>query len=266
MKYVLVTGAFGGMGKSAVELFAKSGFTVFALDKKECEATKNVIPIVADITSVSDIELAFEKVKSYTENLFAIVHFAGIYMLNSLVEMDYSDFDKTFKINLYGAYNINKTFMPMLDKNSKIIITTSELAPLAPLPFTGVYAISKTALDSYAYSLKMELQLLGVSVSVIRAGAVATNMLGASTTQLDNFCCNTKYYKVNAKRFKQIVDSVEAKHVEPIKIAKKALKILNAKKPKFVYTINRNKLLILLNVLPRALRFKIIKLILTSKK
>ena len=34
MKYVLVTGAYGGMGYSVVKTLAKNGFTVFALDKK----------------------------------------------------------------------------------------------------------------------------------------------------------------------------------------------------------------------------------------
>ena len=266
MKYILVAGAFGGMGKCAVDLFVKNGFKVFALDKNIGEEKAEVIPIKTDITDILSVKNALDIVKSYTDNLFAIVHFAGIYMLNSLVEISESDFDKAFKVNLYGAFNINKIFLPLLKNGSKIIITTSELAPLDPLPFTGIYAITKSTLDAYAYSLKMELQLLGVSVSVIRTGAVSTNMLGVSLDELDRFCENTNLYKVNANRFKNIVDKVEAKCVPPEKVANKALKILNAKKPKFVYTLNRNKLLILLNILPKSLRFKIIKGILKEKK
>ena len=64
----------------------------------------------------------------------------------------------------------------MLKNGSKILITTSELAPLDPLPFTGIYAVTKGALDKYAYSLRMELQLLGMRVSVLRAGAVDTGI------------------------------------------------------------------------------------------
>ncbi len=266
MKYVLITGAYGGMGKSAVSLFVKNGYTVFALDKVVEEKTDNVIPILADITDPISLNNALSEVKSITSELYAIVHFAGVYVLNSLVEMSLEEFDKAFKINLYGAFNVNKAFLPMLNKNSKIVITTSELAPLSPLPFTGIYAITKSALDNYAYSLKMELQLMGIHVSVLRAGAVSTGMLKASTDALDNFCQNTKLYKVNAKRFKNIIDKVEAKNVAPTKVAKKAYKIVNAKKPKFVYNLNRNKLLLLLNFLPKALRFKIIKSILKDKK
>lgn len=264
MKYVLVTGAYGGMGYKTVKQLASKGFTVFALDKKVNTKEENIIPIEVDLTNLDSVNDAFQKVKSITDNLYGIVHFAGVYMLNSLVEIDEKEFDKIFKINLYGAFYVNKTFLPLLNKGSKIILTTSELAPLDPLPFTGIYAITKSALDKYAYSLKMELQLLGVSVSVIRAGAVSTSMIGASTTALDKFCSNTKIYTCNAKRFKKIVDSVEAKSIDPEKIALKTYKILLKKNPKFIYNVNRNKLLLLLNALPKRLQFFIIKKVLKT--
>ena len=261
-KYVVVTGAFGGMGREAVKSLVGSGYTVFALDKKVGNAQENVIPIEVDVSDFSSVKSAVERVKAVTNKIFAVIHYAGIYALDSLVEMSEESFKKVFEINLYGVFCVNKAFISLLDKGSKIVIVTSELAPLLPLPFTGVYAVSKTALDRYAYSLKMEVQLLDISVSVIRAGAVQTDMLGASTTALDKFIENTKLYNCNAKRFKKIVDSVETKNVSPKKIADKTLKILTAKKPKFKYTINRNKLLLLLNALPSSLQFYIIKKIL----
>ncbi len=265
MKYILITGAYGGMGEKAVELLVKNGYTVFALDRNIKQTKEGVIPILVDITDITSVKTAFDKIKSITDNLFAIIHFAGVYMLDSLVEMSEDDFDKAFKINLYGAFNINKVFLPLLKENSRIILTTSELAPLDPLPFTGIYAITKSALDGYAYSLKMELQLLDIHVSVIRAGAVSTGMLGVSTDALNAFCDKTEHYKLNAERFKKIVKSVEAKCVPPEKVALRALKILKSKNPKFVYNLNRNKLLLMLNSLPQSLRFKIIKGILKSK-
>ena len=73
-------------------------------------------------------------------------------MLNSLVEMSTCDFDKITGVNFRGAFLINKNFVPFLSHGSKIIMITSELAPLDSLPFTGIYAVTKAALDKYAYS------------------------------------------------------------------------------------------------------------------
>lgn len=261
-KYVVVTGAYGGMGQSTVNKLVNEGYLVFAFDKVVGEAAENVFPIQVDLTNIESVKIAFEKVKNITTNLFAIVHFAGVYKLDSLVEMEDNEIRHIFDVNLFGAINVNKVFFPLLKKSSKILITTSELAPLDPLPFTGIYAVTKGALDKYAFSLRMELQLLGIDVSVLRAGAVSTSMLGVSTKALDNFCEKTKLYECNATRFRSIVNSVESKNISPDKIAQKTCKILTKSKPKFAYSINKNRLLILLSILPKRLQFFIIKKIL----
>lgn len=262
MKDILVTGAYGGMGYATIKALANSGYRVFALDKNIGKAEENIIPIKADITSYESVQEALDLVKGYTESLCGIIHFAGVYMLDSLVEIEEDQFRRIFDINLNGVYLINKTFLPLLFCGSRILITTSELAPLDPLPFTGIYAITKGALDKYAYSLRMELQLLDIGVSVLRAGAVETKMLGVSTSALDRFCERTKLYSCNATRFKKIVDSVESRCVPPEKIARKAISIINKRKPKFAYSINRNPLLLLLNALPKSMQLWVIKKIL----
>lgn len=264
MKSVLVTGAYGGMGRATVKALTELGFRVFALDKKVETAEENVLPVETDVTDPESVRKALETVKEHTDRLYAVVHFAGIYMLDSLVEMEEKAFSKIFAVNLYGAFLVNKTFLPLLGQGSRILMVTSELAPLDPLPFTGIYAVTKSALDKYAYSLRMELQLLGISVSVLRAGAVKTNMLGVSTSHLDRFCENTALYSCNAKRFRSIVNAVEARCIPPEKLAKKAVKLLQKRRPAFSYSINRNPLLLLMNLLPKAVQLWVIRMVLKN--
>ena len=262
MKDVIVTGAFGGMGLAAVRSLKEAGYRVFALDKNVQEAEDGIIPISVDVTSAESVNAAFEAIGKYTDSVFAVIHFAGIYMLDSLVEISDEDFGRIFDVNVRGAFLVNKAATPYLKSGSRVIITTSELAPLDPLPFTGIYAVTKAALEKYAYSLCMELQLLGISVSVIRAGAVETKMLGVSTAALDRFTSETKLYSCNADRFKSIVDGVEARRIPPEKLAKKVTRVLNKRKPSFAYAINRNPLLLLLNALPKRMQLWIIRLLL----
>ena len=259
---IAVTGAYGGMGRSAIKALSGAGYRVFALDRRVDAPEENIIPIEVDVTSEESVANAKALIAAKTDSLCGIIHFAGIYMLDSLVEMEASSFRHIFEVNLFGAFLVNKVFMPLLKSGSKIIITTSELAPLDPLPFTGIYAVSKAALDKYAYSLCMELQLLGISVSVLRAGAVDTGMLGVSTDALDRFCNRTELYTYNSSRFKKIVADVEAKCIPAEKIAIRMLKILKKRRPSFVYSINRNPLLLLLNSLPKRMQLWIIKKIL----
>ena len=265
MKYALVTGAFGGMGKSAVRRLTEKGYTVFALDITPGECPKNVIGIETDITNRESVERALKIVSSHTDRLDACVHLAGVYMLNSLLEMPNEDLLHIMNVNILGAFNVNRAFACLFKPGTRIVILTSELAPLKPLPFTGIYAVTKSALDKYAYSLRMEAQLLNIHVSVLRAGAVDTGMLDASTRALDQFTENTKIYSLGAKRFKDIVNRVESRKISPDQIARKLCAILSKRNPRFSYSINRNPLLLLLNALPERMQFFIIRRILSAK-
>lgn len=276
MEYILVTGARGGMGKAVVRALAARGFGVLALDRTPAADTDDtaetkmtsgsgiVIPLVCDVTSEESVLSAAEKVKETTDRLFAVLHYAGMYLLDSLVEMDTPTFEKIFRINVFGAYLIDRVFLPFLHTGSRILITTSELAPLDPLPFTGIYGVTKTALDRYAFALAMELQLLGITVSVLRAGAVRTGMLGASTDALSSFCEGTKLYTCNAARFRRIVDRVETRCVPPEKVAEKTVAILGKRRPAFAYSLNRNPWLRLLHLLPDHLQLSVVRRVLKA--
>lgn len=54
--------------------------------------------------------------------------------------------------------------------------------------------------------------------------------------------------------------------IAPEKVAKKALRILNKRAPRFSYSINRNPLLLLLNALPRRTQLWVIKQVLKTKE
>lgn len=264
MKYAVVTGVSGGIGSAAAEKLIREGYTVFGLDLREPETKDGLEFIRTDLCDESSVAEAFEAVRSRTDRLDCIVQMAGIYDLNSLVEMREEDFIRIFNVNLFSLYRINKQFLPLLPEGGRILMTSSELAPLDPLPFTGIYGVTKAAVEKYAYSLRMELQLLGIKVIVLRPGAVATGLLDVSTSRLDSFCENTQHYSCNADRFRGIVNRVEARKIPPERIARLAWKAISAKRPRYVYSINRNPLLLLMNLLPDRLQNAAIRLLLKN--
>ncbi len=262
MKKVLVTGASGGMGKAICSLLTDKGYKVYGIDYREDDPVKADKFWQCDVTDTDSVKEVYEKIKSETDSLDAIVHTAGIYDMDSLIEMDEERFKRIFDINVFGVFRINKIFFPLMHNGSRIVITSSELAPLDPLPFNGIYGITKTTLEKYAFSLRMETNLLGIPVSIIRPGAVKTGLLNMSTTALEKFVGRTELYKCNAERFQKIVDSVESKNISPEKIAEKVLDALGSKSPKYIYNINRNPLLRLLNALPPKVQVDVIGMIL----
>ncbi|MCR4906756.1 MAG: SDR family NAD(P)-dependent oxidoreductase [Clostridiales bacterium] len=248
----LVTGACGGMGTAICRMLAENHHRVWGIDRSPDARSEaqGITVLSADLTDPDALRSAAERIGQEAGSLDGIVHAAGIYDLNSLVEMPEEDFVRDFDVNLFAVFRVNRLFVPLLEPGGRIVMISSELAPLRPMPFTGIYAVTKTAVEQYAMALRMELQLLGHRVIVIRPGAVKTNMLPASTANLDRFCEQTALYRCNADRFRRIVNRVEARHVPPERIARTVKEALTAKRPKLTYCVNRNPLLLLYGALP----------------
>ena len=260
-KTVVLTGAAGGMGTEVRRLLEKNGYHVWALDVAEHDAPNY---IRCDITDLDSVRAAASRVKSASGKIDAIVHTAGIYDMNSLVEMSEEDFVRIFNVNLFGIYRVNREFLSLLNPESRIVMVSSELAPLDPLPFNGIYSITKAAIEKYAYSLRMELQLLGHKVVVIRPGAVKTALLDVSQNKIEKFCNSTELYGNTSRRFLKLVNRIETSSVEPIKIAEKVLKALESRNPRYVYNINRSPLLMLMSALPQHVQNMLIRKILSN--
>lgn len=266
MKSVVLTGVSGGMGLITAKKLTEQGYHVFGLDIGDIGASFDGLTFIkTDVRNIKDVEHAFKRISKETNEVDAIISMAGTYNMNSLIEISEEDFIKIFDINVFGMYRVNKTFAPLLKDKGKVIMISSELAPLDPLPFTGLYGITKSTVEKYAYSLRMELQLLNKQVVLVRPGAVDTSFITKSNICIERFTNETKLYSYNAKRFMEIISGVEGKNIPTVKIAEKICKILRKKRPKYVYKINRNFGLLLLNALPKRLQNYIIKKILTKK-
>ena len=262
---VLLIGAGGGMGRASAELLTKNGFQVVGIDRDETDAPECSRLIHADVTDPLSIRSAHETLLSESASLYAIVYMAGIYDTDSLIEIDEARMRRIFEVNVFGAYRAIRTFFPLLEKQGRVVLVTSELAPLDPLPFTGLYGITKGTLEQYAFSLAMELQLLDVSVSVIRPGAVETPLLNRSVERIESFTQNTALYPDQAERFLYVTRKVESKSVQPKAVAKKLYRALTARRPRFLYTLNSSPLLKLYGILPKQWKLKAIKTYLRQK-
>ena len=63
MKTVLITGAYGGMGRAVTHRLANRGYRVFALDLRVDAPEENVYPVQADLTSEASVKDAYEAVQ-----------------------------------------------------------------------------------------------------------------------------------------------------------------------------------------------------------
>lgn len=154
MKYAFVTGGAGGIAGAIVEALDKTGeWTVFAtyhskpLTELQARCSDRVIGVQLDITSQESCDKAAETVKGYTPTLDALLNFAGIHTMASLVEGDpVGIMEKMINTNVMGMIRVTKAFFQaglLKGKQSRIINCSSECGWMQPQPFNSPYAITK---------------------------------------------------------------------------------------------------------------------------
>lgn len=256
-RYVLVTGACGGLGKATVSALAQAGFIVFACDLITMEVAKRVIPIQMDVSDLQSVRTALDRVRQRTDQLYAIVNLAGIFRMDTVSDGDAELFRACMEINFWGTYNVNHEFLPMLERGARIINMSSELGGYSPQPFNGYYCVTKHAVDAYTDSLARELAYVGIHVSKIRAGSFKTGMLNCASENFSRVAQQNTLLGPSVIVFSRLVDGELHKGNSPELFAKLVRRILSAHRPRRRYRIRNSFKLRALDAMPLWLQDRI---------
>lgn len=254
-----MSGSASGIGEAIKNIFLKNNHEVYGIDVSSQEETLNFHPFCVDITDKNKLESLSHKFNEEHVVFDCIIDVAGIHKMSSFVEGDFSNIKKVIDINLIGTITFNFVFHKHLAKNGKIIVITSEVASMDPMPFNGLYNVSKTGLDCYAQALRQELNLLGQNVVTFRPGSIETKLSANSIPDTERLANETILYKKEGRKFANIVKKFIGKPLPSDKLAKKIYKVSLKKNPKYIYKVHRSLGLILLNILPKRMQCFIIK-------
>ncbi|MDH4108595.1 MAG: SDR family oxidoreductase [Gammaproteobacteria bacterium] len=178
---VLVTGASSGIGRRTTELLAERGFYVYAGARKQedldaLDAIDNVAAVRLDVTVQDEIDAAVERIRAEGRGLFGVVNNAGVAVLAPLIELDETDLDFQFDVNVYGPFRISKAFAPLLMESRGRIVNISSISGVLSGELYGAYSMSKHAVEAYTDSLARELGHFDVKVIGVEPGNYSTDI------------------------------------------------------------------------------------------
>ena len=260
---ILITGASGVLGLAAVKAFCAAGWRVFAADLRPAGFPEGVRYVETDVTDEKSVSSAAETVGRECGGLDCLLHMAGVYTMDSFVEIPEEELKKQFDVNFLGVCRVNRAFLPLVRASGgRIIITASELAPLDPLPFNGIYSVTKRALDGYAHSLALELGLIGTKVVTLYPGAYGDGMTKQAVRSMERMSAASRLYPDIADRFRRIVMRETGSARPPEKLAETILRIAKKSRPRFRYFMNNSLKLRLFSALPMGLQAFALRLLL----
>ncbi len=261
MKYALFTGATGGLGGLCVRALSETNqWMIFALGTNEVSLEKlgklpNVVPIRVDITNQDSVNEGMLRVKEMTDQLDAIVNFAGLSHFTSLIEGDsIKAVERLLNVNVLGMVRINHTFFELLKKGKgRIINCSSESGWMTPQPFAGPYILSKYAVEAYNDSLRRELLYLKIPVIKIQPGAYETQLTQQINGYFDQAMNETKYYKTLLAKMKPMMTMELNQKNDPKKLVKTVRKAMESKHPKRQYRVGTGRMLSIMELLPEGM-------------
>ena len=255
-KTALITGAGGGLGHATVERLAANGWRVFEADisKEMLRASihdPDVVPVEMDVTIGESIRSAFEVVAGRTDRLDAVVNFAGVMGIGSLVDIEEERLARILDINVMGTYRVNRQFFPLVERaKGRIVNISSETGWQSAAPFNGPYAMSKYAIEAYSTALRRELALLGVKVVTIQPGAFRTNMVSGIEKAFTIAAAESERFSGVLEKLRGLGVKAAGNARDPDLLAQVIQTALTTKNPKPIYSVKPDKFRSALEALP----------------
>lgn len=182
MKNIIITGTSRGIGYELALQFANAGHQVLAVSRKmpqELIENQKITCLSIDLSKEEDLH-EVENFLSHTwKKVDIIIHNAGNLISKPFSQLSQSDFEKVYKVNVFGVANLTRVCLPFLQKGSHVITISSMGGIQGSMKFSGLaaYSSSKGAVITLSELLAEEYKEQGIAFNVLALGAVNTEML-----------------------------------------------------------------------------------------
>ena len=185
MKYSLVTGATGGLGKAFAESLASRGYHLLLtgrseeklsalqaeLAEKYPQISTRIYP--ADLSSGADRYALMNKIIGEKLRLSLLANVAGADIQKGLAEYTQEKIAFQCRVNFEAVVSLCR--FAIENKAERLeIVNVSSVSGIYPMPYFAIYSATKGALTSFSQSLREEMKGKNVAVTVVLPGAMPT--------------------------------------------------------------------------------------------
>jgi short-subunit dehydrogenase len=186
-KSVLITGASSGIGRTlALQLAAAGAQLTLTARRAEllAQLADEIVqlgaarPVVSirDVTRDGDLEQSVDEAVSAFGGLDVVFANAGFGVVGYLERLELSDYRRQFETNIFGVLRTLKASQAEIARRQGNVVIIGSVAGYCATPGNSPYCMSKFAIRALAESIRPEFARVGVSVTLISPGFVASNI------------------------------------------------------------------------------------------
>lgn len=185
-KVALITGGSRGIGACIVKTLVADGFAVavnYSSSAEEAEILvadikangSNALAVKCNVANSVEVENMFNTIENQLGNINVLVNNAGVMKLATLAQSNDELFDSQIAINLKGTFNTLRLAAERVVNGGRIINLSTSVVGLK-LETYGVYAATKSAVETMSAILAKELRGKSITVNTVAPGPTATNL------------------------------------------------------------------------------------------
>ena len=191
---VLIYGAAQGIGQSIALEFARRGASVAVADINVAGAEETAGRIVAaggeavsmtcDVTDEEAVRTAAAAAERQLGEIDIVVNNVGVILNGNPQDIPTAEWRRIMDLNFFSAVYSNGYFLPkMIERGRGHVVNVGSFAGLYPFAASRMpYVAAKAAVIALSESLALYLEPLGVRVSCLCPGPVATGVAGSMKT------------------------------------------------------------------------------------
>jgi len=187
-KVWMITGSSRGLGRALAEAVLAAGDQLAATARNPAALADlverygdRVRAIALDVTDPEAARRAVAETVAAFGRLDVLVNNAGYANVAAIEDFSESDFRQQIETNLFGVINVTRAALPqMRAQRSGRILQISSIGGRITSPGLGAYQTAKWALGGFTGVLAQEVAPLGIKVTVVEPGGMATDWAGPS--------------------------------------------------------------------------------------
>jgi NADP-dependent 3-hydroxy acid dehydrogenase YdfG len=184
-RVAFVTGASRGVGAAVARAFHADGMAV-ALASRSGDDLGIGLGLECDVRDPDAVAAAVDATVGELGRLDVVVANAGVGAYGPFLEMKPDDVEAMIDVNLKGTLYTARCTLPHLIESKGDFVSLASVAGLRAFPGEAVYNASKFGMLGFTRALDHELRELGVRVTNIAPGGVATDFAMGSGRTADS--------------------------------------------------------------------------------
>ncbi|MEV0190228.1 SDR family NAD(P)-dependent oxidoreductase [Kitasatospora purpeofusca] len=195
-RIVLITGTSSGIGLAAAVAAAGAGFRVVATMRDtgrsgrltkaaEAAGVADRIEIARlDVTDAGSVAACLADVVARYGRLDAVVNNAGSGRVGTVEQDGLAPVREVMEVNFFGVVEVTRAAMPHLRASGGRVVTVTSVGGVVGQPFNEAYCAAKFAVEGFMESLAPVAATVGVTVTVVEPGAVASEFVASQGIDL----------------------------------------------------------------------------------